>query len=431
MIQRVWKVRLAAIVAGGVLLINSGVWANPINLSLDDSVALALKNNPSLQIAVAGKDKSLWTVEQARAGRGFNLGFTHVDERYDSPWYSGSSQYTYNNYFTNKATLTLPLYTGGKLEGLIDESKENYKISGLNVDATKQQLKLSVTTQYYNVLQTKNLLAVSTQSVADFTAHLKNVQAQYDVGTVAKSDVLQTKVQLANAQDGLIKAQNNYNLAVATLANTIGLPLDSEIVLNGDLNYQAFQLTLDDSVKYALTHRPEIDQAKASIAAADDAIKVARSGNLPTLSFAGTNGWYDKEFAGTKNSNWMVSLNLSLNVLDSGLTKSEVKQAEFSKISSQQQARQTSDNIALEVRQAYLSMKEAEERIGTSKVAVDQANEDYKIAEVRYTAGVGTNLDVIDAQLSLAQAETNYIQALFDYDTSKAQLDKAMGTLVK
>jgi outer membrane protein len=149
------------------------------------------------------------------------------------------------------------------------------------------------------------------------------------------------------------------------------------------------------------------------------------------LSLAGTNGWSDTEFPGAKNSNWMVSLNLSLNVFDSGLTRSQVKQAEYGVISSQEQARQTRDGVALEVRDAYLSMKEAEKRIETSKVAVDQAEEDYKIAEVRYTAGVGTNLDVIDAQLSLAQAKTNYTQALYDFNTSKAKLEKAMGIDVK
>jgi len=212
MIQRVWKIRLAAILAGGVMLINSGVWAAPVKLSLDDSIALALKNNPSLQMAVAGENQYLWKVNQAEAGKGFTLGYKHDDVRKDTPNIL-TPGYTYMNSFSNTLQLTLPIYTGGKLEGLIDQAKDSYKISGLNVNATKQQLKLAVTTEYYAVLQAKNLLDVSTQSVDDFTAHLKNVQAQYDVGTVAKSDVLQTKVQLANAQDGLIQAQNSYNLA--------------------------------------------------------------------------------------------------------------------------------------------------------------------------------------------------------------------------
>jgi len=85
----------------------------------------------------------------------------------------------------------------------------------------------------------------------------------------------------------------------------------------------------------------------------------------------------------------------------------------------------------LQVRQAFLSIKEAEKRIDTSQVAVNQAQEDFRMSQVRYEAGVGTNLDVIDAELALTQAKTNYIQALYDYNTSKALLDQAMGVPVK
>jgi len=328
-------------------------------------------------------------------------------------------------------SLGLSIYSGGRLEGLVDQARLTYKVSDLNVDATRQQLKLSATNSYFNVLATRNLLEVAKQSVDDFAAHLKNVQAQYDVGTVARVDVLQTQVQLANAQDSLIKADNNYNFAVANLNNVIGLPLGGEIRLKEDLTYQQYPLTLDDNVKYALANRPEIYQSLANIAFAKDQIKIAQSGSLPTLDFNGANGWSAPVFPGMKNSNWMVSLSLGLNVFDSGLTRSLVQQAEYGVTTAQETARQSLDTIALDVRIAFLSMKEAEKRIDTSKVAVNQADENFRITRVRYTSGVGTNLDVVDAELALTQAKTNYIQALYDYNTSKALLDKAMGIIVK
>jgi len=410
--------------------LSTPVLAAPVELSLDDSIALSLKNNPTIKIAEAGKLKSLWGIDQAQAGKGFVLNYAHQDQRFDTPVSSGAP-FTAQNSFSNQLTLGLPIYTGGKLEGLIDQAKLTYRVSDLNVDATRQQLKLSATTSYFNVLATRNLLEVAKQSVNDFAAHLKNVQAQYDVGTVARSDVLQTQVQLANAQDNLIIADNNYNLAMANLNNVIGLPLSGEIKLKEDLKYQQYPLTLDDSVKYALTSRPEIAQSQANIAIAKDQIKVAQSGSLPTLAFNGNNSWSAPDFPGAQNSNWTVSLNLGLNVFDSGLTRSLVKQAEYGVATAQETARQTRDTIALDVRTAYLSMKEAEKRIDTSKVAVDQAAENFRISELRYTAGVGTNLDVVDAELAQTQAKTNYIQALYDDNTSKALLDKAMGLPVK
>lgn len=426
--QRFWKRRLAALLAGGFLLANSAyALAAPVDLSLDDSIALALKNNPAVKIAESGKEKSYWSLQEAKAGKGFNLDLSHSAARSDSS--NGAVVGAHNN-FSNSLQLTLPLYTGGRLEGLIDKAELGHKVSDLNVYATRQQIKLSATTAYYNVLQTRNLLEVSKQSVDDFTGHLKNVQAQFDVGTVAKSDVLQTQVKLANAQNSMIKAQNGYELAIASLNNVIGLPLDSQVSLKEELNYQPYSATLEDSIKYALVNRPEISQAEANIQSAKDDIKIAKSGDLPSLSLKGSNNWQDSEFPGSKNSNWTVSMSLGLNVFDSGLTRSQVNQAKQNVTTSQEQARQQRDTVALEVRQAYLSMREAEKRIDTSKVAVDQAQEDFRISQVRYSAGVGTNLDVMDAELALAQAKTNYIQALYDYNTSKAQLDKAMGIKV-
>ena len=410
--------------------LSTPVLAAPVELSLDDSISLALKNNPTIKIAEAGKQQSRWRIDQAQAGEGFVLDYTHNAQRSDNPVRLGGA-FGVQNSFSNQLSLGLSIYSGGRLEGLVDQARLTYKVSDLNVDATRQQLKLSATNSYFNVLATRNLLEVAKQSVDDFAAHLKNVQAQYDVGTVARVDVLQTQVQLANAQDSLIKADNNYNFAVANLNNVIGLPLGGEIKLKEDLSYQQYPLTLDDNVKYALANRPEIYQSQANIAFAKDQIKIAQSGSLPTLDFNGANGWSAPVFPGMKNSNWMVSLSLELNVFDSGLTRSLVKQAEYGVTTAQETARQSRDTIALDVRIAFLSMKEAEKRIDTSKVAVNQADENFRITRVRYTSGVGTNLDVVDAELALTQAKTNYIQALYDYNTSKALLDKAMGIIVK
>jgi outer membrane protein TolC len=172
-------------------------------------------------------------------------------------------------------------------------------------------------------------------------------------------------------------------------------------------------------------------QAVANIDVAKAQMKVAKSGYLPTLSLDAINGWASKDFPGAKNSNWTVELNANINLFDSGLTKSQVRQADDSITAAQEQAQQTHDNISLQIRQAYLSMKEAEKRIDTSNVAVNQAQENYRMANVRYAAGVGTNLDAVDAELDLVQAKTNYVQALYDYNTDKAQLEEAMGVPVK
>ncbi len=420
-----------ALVAGGLMLMNAVAAAAPTELTLEDSIALALKNNPKMKIAESDRDKASWAVREAQAGQGPTITYNHKDTRYKSAPSTLTPTPTPTNDFDNTVSLSVSLYSGGKVDGTIGKAKYDFKVADLDLAETKQQLKLDATSAYFKVLQTRNLLQVRQESVDNLAAHLRNVQAQYEVGTVAKSDVLRSEVELANAQQNLIIAQNDYDVAIASLNNVVGLPLDTDIKLKEELKYEQSKLTLDDGVKFALQYRPDVLQADYTLKGAQETVKVARSGFLPSVTLNGSNNWTDDKFPGSKNSNWSVYLSASLTLFDTNLTLSKVKEAEAGVVKASEQYRQTKDSVSLEVRQAYLNMKEAEKRIETSQVAVDKAEEDFKIAQVRYNAGVGTNLDVIDAQLALAQAKTNYIQALYDYNTSRAELDKAMGVAVQ
>jgi TolC family type I secretion outer membrane protein len=426
-----WKKRLAAVVACGFLVLNTAVvLAAPVELTLEDSIRLALQNNPSIKIADSDKNSAVGGVDAAKAGKLPVLSLEHTASRSKS---AASSFYPVEteNRFNNQISLSLPVYTGGRLEGTIDQAKLGVKVADLNIDDTKQQLKLDATNGYFSILANRNIVKVDQESVDSLVEHLKNVQAQYEVGTVAKSDVLRSEVELANAQQTLIKAKNGYELAVSSLNNVIGLPLDTDISIKDELKYEKYTLPLEESIQIALANHPNIGQADANIDIAKDEIKVAKSGHLPTVALSAGSGWYDSKFPGDNNNNWSVGLTASWNAFDSGLTNAKVKQADAGLEKATQQARQTRDTVQLNVRTAYLNMQESEKRIDTSNVAVSKAEEDFKIAQVRYSAGVGTNLDVIDAQVALTQAKTNYIQALYDYNTSKANLDKAMGVAVQ
>lgn len=428
--QKNWKRRLTAALAGGVFILSTAAaWAAPVELTLDEAVALALQNNSDIKISESEREKADWAVSEAKAGKkpSVNYNFTGSYTDSNATKLNGNKE----NY-DNKIALTLPLYTGGKAEGSIEAAKLGLKSADLGIEKAKQQIKLDATTGYFNILQTANLVKVAQESVDGLTAHLKNVQAQYEVGTVAKSDMLRSEVELADADQKLIIAKNNLELAVASFNNVTGLPLETQInPKQSALAYVANNQTLNDSITYSLANRPEVAQADANVAVAKQQIKIAGADKKPTVSLTGYTDWNDTDLPGTDNDNWGASVTASYKLFDSGLAKSKVRQADAGLNKATEQARQSRDSVQLEVRQAFLNMKEAEKRIETSKVAVDKAEEDFKIAQVRYSAGVGTNLDVIDAQLALTQAKTNNIQALYDYNTSKAKLDKAMGIPVK
>lgn len=423
----------------------------PEKLTLADSIALALANNPAIKLAQAEQDKARWQVDQARSRYGFSLGYNFARARTDEPpsWYNNTRtgypvsfypmsatriQYpawteTYDVY-RHQLLLIQPLYAGGRIANTVRLAKHGEAAVGHAADATRQQLTVEVTTAYFNVLQTRNLADVAGQGVGDLEAHLRNVRNHYDAGTVALSDVLQTDVRLANARNNLIKAQNLHQLARYKLNKTVGLSLHNAAALTDDLDYQPYRPTVDDSVAAALGKRPEMAQARLRLAMAEDKLRIARGGQMPTVALVATETRQDTMPSSSKNStSWLVGVNVQFNVFDNGLTRAEIKQAESEIAGAREQLRLVEDKITLEVCQAYLNVQEALGRIDNNKVAVKQSETDYELAQEKYENGVGTNLDVMDAELAKTQARTNYIQALYDYRIGRAQLDKAMGVV--
>jgi len=421
------------LIISALLMVTQPVLANPLELTLEDSVNLALKNSHGVKMAAADKEKALWEVEESKGNKGFSLTYTNTNMRSTEPptYVASLAAVSPYNYFSHKLTLAVPLYSGGKLENAVEAQKLGSKVANLSFQTSKQDIKLEATTDFYQVLATRNMVNVTQQSVDALTNHQRNVERQFEVGVVAKADVLRTKVQVANVEDNLIKAQNNYEMAVYRLNHVMGLPLRGELKLKAELKYDKYPLTMDDSINYALKHRLEVDQVKTNLAIAETQMKIAKGEKRPTVNLVGTNVWNNIEYPGTDYSHWTAALIAEWNILDSGVGSAKIEKAKYALIKAREQVKEIGDNITLEASQAYLSLKEAEKRIETSKVAVEEAQTNFTVALKRYNSGIGINLDVIDAELALNTAKTNNIQALYDYNVSRARLDKAIGVSVE
>lgn len=417
---------MVSLLTTGIVVFNTGIlFAAVPELSLEESIVMALQNNPTIQMAIADRDKAIAGIKENEGGRLPTLSLSHSDNRSSNALGTAPT-----DSFNTSLRLNWPIYTGGRVEGQINQAKLNADVASLGLVKAEEQLKLDTTTAYYNVLQGRNIVKVNQETVDNLAGHLKNVQAQYEVGTVAKADVLRSEVELANAQQNLTKAQNTYEVAVASFNNVIGRPLDSETVMKDGLTYLEYDMSLEDSIKLAQEKRPEMAQAQDNIEIAKAGIRIADSGKLPTLAVSTSQGVSGTTFPG-QNSNWSIGVSANWNLFDAGVTNAKVQAAKSNVMKVQAGHEQIRDGIELEVRQAYLSMKEAAARIETSKVAVSKATEDLKASQAKYYAGAGTNMDVIDAQMSLTQANNNSTQALYDYNVNKAKLEKAVGLGVK
>ncbi len=431
MIKYNFNKQLTAMVLGALLSFTSAtVFANAVDLTLEQSIDLALNNNQSIKIVGAEQEGAKWDLAAAKGAKSFSFDYTHKDSR--SKAYSSTyKKYVTGNDFTNALTASIPIYSGGTLEGKIKKAEINTEVYDLTLDDTKQSLKEEVTTDYFDILKCAEVVKVSEESVESYKTHLKNVQAQYEVGTVAKSDVLSSEVNLVTAEQTLVSTKNDYDLAVATFNNAVGLPQDTVVTTLDQLKYEKYEISLADCIAYALENRPDAKIAQKNIDMEKEAVNISKGDQRPYVTFSATKSLADDKFAGTDDNGWSAGLTTTWNVFDGNVTKSNIKSSEAALLKTEETAKQTKDSIQLEVRKAYLTIVTAEKTIQTSKVAIEKAREDLKIEQVRYSSGVGTNSDVIDAQVSLTSAQKDYIKALYDYNTGKATLDQAMGIAVK
>ena len=419
-------------------LAQSAFAGETVQLNLDDAMQRAFQTNPAISIAGYELDSARANYNAARQSRGVSITASHSTQRGGhndndvrkvdaSGAWTGEYYKAIGNSHSNALTASLPIFTGGRLQGTIDQAKANYKYNEVGVQRTYNEMRSTVTNGYFNMLQADNLQKLNAESVTRLEDHLKNVQAQYDVGVVAKVDVLRSQVELANAKQTLIQAENNYQIAEANMNKIVGLPMDTTLQLDNLLVYNAYDRTMEDCLAYAAEHRPELMQAKYNVDAAKGALKVARAGHMPQVTASASQAWSSNNWPGDDNGNWGVGVNVSLNVFDTGVTLSKIHGAEADLKKAEETYRDTVDGVNLDVRTNYLGLREAEKRINTTKLAVEQADEDYRIAQLRYMSGVGTNTDVLDAQVALTQAKTNYTQALYDYNTSKTDLETSIG----
>ena len=423
-----------ALTAALSVLCSQSVFAATLELDLEETIQRALLTNPSVKIAEYNRKAAKADYSAAKGARGISISLSHDSGRggYADPQYNQQLNILtkgIGNSHSNSITASLPIFTGGELQGQIGQAKANYRSMLSAEEQAYNEMKETATTGYFNMLNATNMKALRQESVDRLQAHLDNVIAQYNVGIVARADVLRSEVELANAQQNYITASNEYDVAEATLNNIIGTPLGTTLLLKDRLQYEPYENDMAYCLAYSEQHRPELKQAEYGVDAAEAALVVARSGHMPKVYANASNNWggNGSDWPGDDDENWSVGVTASMNVFDSGVTWSKIHAAQENLAKAKESQRQIKDNVELEVRTDYLNLREAEKRITTTQVAVASAEEDYHIAVVRYQAGVGTNIDVMDAQEALTQAKTNYYQALYNYNTSKAALNTSMG----
>ncbi len=419
-----------------------------MDIDLKNAVTTAIQNNRSITIAELKRKQAEADVASASAQKNPSISYswqgTQVKTQQSPVTRSvpvGTTQAgglvygteiigttSANRSYSQGISVSWPVWTFGKVEGAIDAARYQKNIADLEVYKTEADTKLSAVQAYYQYLEMIKLAEVQELSVGDYASHLTNVQQQFDAGVVAKLDVLTSQVSLANAKQQSISAHNNRDIAEANLNNIMRVPMNTSLnPLDKDFPEPEFDITMDQAILMAQKYRWELVQADYSVRAAKASLRSAKAGYLPSVSVGGGYSWKTPNVSGVDKDDWAIQGGLSWSLWDGGATTASIKKANAAVKQAEETLLQARESVELEVRQDYLNILAAKEKIRAAEASVAQAEEAYKIASVRYSSGVGTNLDVIDAELALNTARTNYITALYDYNIGLATLEHAMG----
>lgn len=416
------------------MLVAGSVHASTV-LTLHDCIDKALANHPAIRAAQEAMYAGQGRVTQATA--------PYLPQVQASTGYSESHAPggAFGDSITKTYTTTLSvnqvLYDFGKTGNARDAARFGTRSAEMDINRVVQEVVLNVKQAYYALLEAKKLVLVAQKTLSQTESHKKQAEAFFRAGSKPRFDVTRAEVDVNNAKLGLINAENSVRLRTIGLYNAMGLDPVRDAEVEDVLSEPTATPSLDQAQAEALQNRPEMLKAEQDIRSAQARVKTEESGYLPTLSANGAYNWaHGTSQLGTFQgiplkgdvlNNWNAAIVLSMPLFEGGLTKGKVSEARANQYSLEAQRDTLRQSILLDVNQAYADLESAAARIAVMDSSLKNARESLDLAEGRYEAGVGLSLEVTDAQVAAAKSETDYVQALYDYQLAAARLSKAMG----
>jgi outer membrane protein len=327
-----------------------------------------------------------------------------------------------------------PLFAGGGIMANYEASKIGHDISRMDEATATQDIIQEVKVSFFNILKAEKLLGVARQSLEQLQAHRHVAQNFFDVGLIPRNELLQSEVQVANGEQSLIRAENGVELAKSKFNTVLRRNINDPVQVEDILTYRPYDLNIDDCIRAAMENRPEIKSQALKVEQAKSLVKLARSDFYPTVSAVGhyervgdTPGVSGTAFKDAES--WYVMGVASWTFWEWGKTKNRVDASRSKENQSIDLLNNARDQITLEVKNAYLLMRESEKQVMVAQKTIEQAQENFRINQERYREKVATSTDVLDAQTLLTRAKSDHANALSEYHISHARLERAMGTI--
>ena len=454
-----------------------GTPGDPLRLTLDEAIAIALESGHELGMIEAAEEAARARNSQARSAFlpavTASASYTRLDEK---PYMDASGfgqmfapmmvpfEYLVEQGYLDPSTLeglagdtgsdkiymgdddiysvgvtvTQPLFTGGALLSAKAAAGHGLRAAEYNTLRAEHQTRYNATQAYVMLVQANAALAVMDGAVAQMQSHLDNLEAMYTEGMILERDIMAARVQMSAIELDRNSTSHAVSLSRAALAFSLGLEPGTRIEAVDSLARPAasaeatgLEPELDALMGTALTERPDLMSMVESVGAADNVVGMARSEFFPQVVAMGSYNWdrpnreYDPEFY----DHWSVTIAAQMNVFDWGGRWNRVREAKATRLQAERGLKMMEDAVRLEVEASWQEHDAAFSAVDIATRGVAQARESYRVTEESFKSGFASNSDVLDASTALRTAEMNRIAALARLRLAEAGLDLAAGVV--
>ncbi|HUR32745.1 MAG TPA: TolC family protein [Vicinamibacterales bacterium] len=412
-----------------------------ITLSEDDAVARALAASNRVAEAQARTDAAAAVVGMRHAPSRPQVaavgGYTrtnHVDE-FGILLPNNQLRVIYpdipDNYHA-RLDLQWPLYTGGRLSALEAAARSEQAATMREVDATRVDVRLETTRAFWALVTARETMRVVDESLARMSEHVRDVRNQLAAGLVPPNELLTAQAQEARQRMLSIQARTSRDMAEADLARLVGVPPGTRIDASASLDLPVVDTAIDRLIAEAKQGRPERQALDARLEAAASRQRAADAARKPTVAVAAGVDYARPNprifpRMGDWRESWDAGVNVSWLLFDGGRTRSEVAEAAASARAVRARLADFDAVVALEIRQRISELESSAAAVDAADVAVRAATEARRVVGERFNAGVATSTDVVDAQVSILQAQLDRTQAIAAAHLADARLKRALG----
>ncbi|MBS3734158.1 MAG: TolC family protein [Phycisphaerae bacterium] len=405
-------------------------------LSLPDAVKLALQYNKPLQAALHDREiargQLLASYSEALPTVDATVSYTRLDEL--AGFDVGGTTVTTGELDNYSADVTVrqPLFRGGAVRAAIRAAKLYVVLTDEQLRVRAQETIYAVGRGYFETLLARRLEEVNRQAVVSAEAHLEDVRAKFERGAASRYDVLRAQVDLSNFRAQRIEQSHRVHLARTELLKTLGVSQDSDVRLSDELTYRPARPVLDRAVEIAYQNRPDLHAAELGIRTQREAVRMAYSRYWPEVYATFTQAWTrpdphtDDQSWGRR---WTGGVELIWPIFDGLQREGDVIEQRARLRKRTLELADAEEQTVLDVRQAVLSLADAEEFVASQRMNLDRAAEGLRLAQVGYREGVNTEVEVVDARAAVTKARGLYYRAVYNHTVARLDLQRAMGIL--